>query len=300
MPNRLVLLHALSPVHIGTGSGIGYIDLPLARETHTNWPYAPGSAIKGVMSDHHGASDPAQRRTAPILRAAFGVADDGESTGSNSGALVFSDANLLLLPIRSIYGTFAWATCPLALSRFGRDLEATGRVVPPLLFPSDSHAYLVETPRSALLAATPGDARTIFLADADIQTEPSASAFTWANSLADLLFSPGSPWRAMFLSRFVVLPDNMFSFFAERGTEVSTRVQIDPVTNTVARGALWTEESLPPETVLAGICWCDHVYHRAAEFPPATLLDHFCKGDYSLQIGGKATVGKGRVRAMFI
>lgn len=299
MSNRLLLIHAISPVHIGTGSGISYIDLPLARETLTNWPYAPGSALKGVLSDYHQASQPAQRRADARLRAAFGVADDGQSSGSNAGALVLSDANLLLLPIRSIYGTFAWATCPLALSRFSRDLEATGRAVPPLKF-SPVCASIAAAPRSALLPAAPPNASTVYLADADIAVENALAAAGWATTLAELLFPVTSPWRAMFLARFLVLPDDMFSFFAEKGTEVATRVRIDPETNTVATGQLWTEESLPPETVLAGIVWCDHSYHQSAQFPPSDLMDHYCQGEKNLQIGGKATVGKGRVRAIFV
>jgi CRISPR-associated protein Cmr4 len=298
MPNRLLLVHALSSVHVGTGSGIGYIDLPLARETVTNWPYIPGSAVKGVLSDHFGAGEPAQRRAQPMLRAAFGVADDAQATGSNAGALVFSDLNLLLLPIRSIYGTFAWATCPLALSRFSRDLEACNRVVPPLTF-SQSRAARPQTPRSALLPGAPANAATIYLADADIETEASTVALTWATTIADLLFSPASPWRALFLERFIVLPDNMFSFFAEKGTEVATRVRINPETGTVDRGALWTEESLPPESVLSGVTWCDRVYHDAKTITAVQLLDQYCQGERSIQIGGKATVGKGRVRAVF-
>jgi CRISPR-associated protein Cmr4 len=299
MPNRLLLVHAVSPVHVGTGSGIGYIDLPLARESVTNWPYIPGSAIKGVLSDHYGAADPALRRANPSLRAAFGVADDGQATGNNSGALVFSDANILLMPIRSIYGTFAWATCELALCRFGRDLEACGRVVPPLTF-SQTMASRPQNPRSALLPPTPPNAGTVYLADADIVTELSGPALTWANTIADLLFTPASPWRSLFLSRFIVLPDDMFNFFSEKGTEVTTRVRIDPATSTVAPGALWTEESLPAESILAGIAWCDQVYHESSAITPGQLLDSYCAGEKSLQVGGKATVGKGRVRAIFV
>ena len=32
MQSRLVFVHALSPLHAGTGQGVGVIDLPIARE----------------------------------------------------------------------------------------------------------------------------------------------------------------------------------------------------------------------------------------------------------------------------
>ena len=41
----LLFLHALSPLHAGTGQGIGAIDLPIAREKATGIPYLPGSSL---------------------------------------------------------------------------------------------------------------------------------------------------------------------------------------------------------------------------------------------------------------
>ena len=49
-------IHALTPVHLGAGRGLGYIDMPIAREKVTNWPYIPGSSVKGVIADFWGAS----------------------------------------------------------------------------------------------------------------------------------------------------------------------------------------------------------------------------------------------------
>lgn len=71
----------------------------------------------------------------------------------------------------------------------------------------------------------------------------------------------------------------------------------------VANGALWYEEALSVGAILAGIVWCDRVYgcngddqKKIAE----KIFSTFC-GDSlpDLQIGGKATVGKGRVRCRF-
>jgi len=103
-----------------------------------------------------------------------------------------------------------------------------------------------------------------------------------------------------FQKRFVVLPDNAFDFLCETGTEVHTRVRIDDDTKTVARGALWTEESLPAETILMGLIHCDRVFgSRGEDITPQGLLDRFAKEPLTLQIGGKATVGRGQVRCVF-
>lgn len=51
MNTRIFHLHALSALHVGTGQGIGAVDLPIARSRTTNLPLVPGSALKGVLRD---------------------------------------------------------------------------------------------------------------------------------------------------------------------------------------------------------------------------------------------------------
>ncbi len=107
---KMYWLHALTPLHVGAGRGVGFIDLPIMREKVTKWPLVPGSAVKGVMADHFGATEDARRadeNDGKLLKAAFGLSGDDYS---NSGSLVFTDARLVCLPVRSLYGTFAWVT----------------------------------------------------------------------------------------------------------------------------------------------------------------------------------------------
>src|SRR3989440_125099 len=49
MNARLTFVHALSPLHAGTGQGVGVIDLPIAREKATGLPFLPGSSLKGTL-----------------------------------------------------------------------------------------------------------------------------------------------------------------------------------------------------------------------------------------------------------
>ncbi|HFE65914.1 MAG TPA: type III-B CRISPR module RAMP protein Cmr4, partial [Chloroflexi bacterium] len=55
MQAKLMFLHALSPLHAGTGQGVGAIDLPISREKGTDVPIVPGSSLKGVLRDACGA-----------------------------------------------------------------------------------------------------------------------------------------------------------------------------------------------------------------------------------------------------
>ncbi len=293
---QIYWLHTLSPTHVGTGRGVGYIDLPIHREKVTHWPAIPGSAFKGVWADHYGATED-KRGSDAKLGLAFGRASDRETSASNAGALIPTDARLVCLPVRSFHGTFAWCTSPLALEMLRRDLQFAKMSdlppLPPKVFESDIH-------RSSDTVIEDGG--RIFLEDLDFVGKECAAATAWAEKLAGWVF-PGkenAAWRERFAERFAVIPDTVFDFLTETGTEVSARVRIDDDLKIVAGGALWNEEALPAETILAGLITCDRVYSREPNGIKATdLTREFATELLPLQIGGKATVGRGRVRCVF-
>ncbi|MBZ5495740.1 MAG: type III-B CRISPR module RAMP protein Cmr4 [Acidobacteriia bacterium] len=299
---RLYWLHALTPLHVGAGRGLGYIDLPIMREKVTNWPLVPGSTVKGVIADHHNATEK-KRLDDHLYRAAFGIADPGERSegGSNSGSLVFTDARLVCLPVRSLYGTFAWCSSPMALRRLYRDIEAAGKEDEELqapIDPADDHVHLPLVAGSEL---TDGQDR-VFFEDLDFRARDCPVTKAWSSKLSQWLFTDAD-WQKIFEARFAVVPDNVFNFLCETGTEVAARVRINEETKTVKSGALWYEEALPAESILCGLVWCDRVFgSNGGQIPaPIDLLDRFCSTVEKppLQIGGKATVGRGQVRCVF-
>lgn len=287
---KIYWLHTLSPTHVGTGRGVGYIDLPLHRDKVTNWPLIPGSAFKGVWRDW------AQQNKLEHIVAAFGRASDIDNN-SNAGALIPTDARLICLPVRSFQGTFAWCTSPLALKMLHRDLTLAGmNGLPPA--PEEVEETKVHHANVTLLKE--GD--RIYLEDLDFEGKTSPVAHTWAEKIAAWVF-PGDDnknWRDTFIKRFAVLPDTVFDFLSETGTEVTARVKIDDDSKTVVGGALWNEESLPAESILVGFVICDRIYSKEGNPTNAAgLLAEFTSKPLTLQIGGKATVGRGRVRCVF-
>ena len=220
-------LHAVTPVHVGSGRGIGYIDLPVAREKVTDWPYIPGSSIKGVMADHFDA--PEKNRDTPEKIAAFGSGGDDAAL---AGSLVFTDANIFCLPVRSFYGTFAWVTSPFCLERLGMGISLDE----PLAL------YEAVMPDESLLA---GDGSTIYLEDLDLDARKSSTAGDFARRVSAVVFEGKEAWRGMFYERFVIVSDDVFTFLCKSGTEVNARIKIDPETGTAAGKALWYEEALP-------------------------------------------------------
>lgn len=289
---RLYWLHCLSPTHAGVGRGVGYIDLPIDRDCVTGWPILRSSGFKGVWADHHRPTTGARRDDA-TLRAAFGIG--GSEKDSNAGALVPTDAKLVCIPIRSFRGTFAWVTSPLCLQMLRRTLIMAGFSNIPNAPGGLDEGIAHHTAMTALV-----ECDSIYLEDLDFRAQKCDTATAWSTLIAEHVFADDSAWQDQFKKRFVVLPDSAFDFLCKTGTEIHTRVKIDDVTKTVVGSALWTEESLPSESILLGVIQCERIFGRnGEEITPKGLLDRFAKESLTLQIGGKATIGRGQVRCVF-
>jgi len=296
--SKIFWLHALSPLHAGTGRGVGFIDLPIMREQTTGWPIVPGSTIKGVIADYYRATE-SEREKVPMKLAAFGRADpEGKESGSSAGALSFTDARIICLPVRSLYGTFAWATSPLALKRLKRELAVAklDADIPDQDYLPEQNANV--TNNSILSSDIDGSPR-MFLEDLDFKVEKNTYTDNWANKLANWIFPEEQDlaWQQEFIRRFVILPQDSFDFLCETATEVNARIRIEPEKKIVVAGALWYEESLPVETILGGLVWCDRSSIKG--ITERDILASYCQQNIDLQLGGKASVGKGRVRCLF-
>jgi CRISPR-associated protein Cmr4 len=275
MNTRPFLLHALSSLHAGTGRTADLIDLPTARMLATGIPFLPGSSIKGVLRDARRKVD--KEKT----EAVFGPERDA---AAHAGALVVGDARLLALPVRSFRGTFAWVTSPLLLTLAKRDLEDATIDIPNIVG------------RGALPARESACIHKgkLYLEDLDLTATEAVGATAWAQLLAPLV----SPGDDIFSKRFAIVDDDTMTFLWETATQVDARIRLDEQTRTVAHGALWLEESLPPETLLIGLLAADRSRRPDCVMPPEAVLDFALSAEAVLQFGGKASTGRGRCRVI--
>src|SRR5262249_1415243 len=246
MPNNIKMywLHALTSLHVGSGRGVGFIDLPIMREKVTNWPFIPGSTVKGVVADAFQATEEARKANSPdgkLRKAAFGLSDDDNSNSGNSGALIFTDARLICLPVCSLFGTFAWVTSVFALQRLQRDLESA-ELVDNLQVPKDPQDTLL-LPQGIGSILKDTNNNKVYFEDLHFSSREDQAVKNWAEHIAQWVFSD-QPWQEAFKQRFAVIPNNSFDFLSKTGTEVNARVRIAPERKTVEQGALWYEESL--------------------------------------------------------
>lgn len=273
MNTHILFLHALSPLHPGTGQGVGSIDLPIARERSTGIPYLPGSSIKGVLRDAA-----ASKIEKDKLLSLF-----GPETGSASeyaGAAVFGDAKLLLFPVRSLAGVFAYVTSPYLLERFAREAGFAGLTPPALPAAPASDGWCRLAPGSTLKLAD-----KVYLEDLDLSHQEAKELQDWEDWLAQQSEAPVK-------GRLCLVHDDVMGFLLEIATEVVARIRLEDETKTVAQGALWYEESLPAESLLYSLLSLGSSRKKAV----AVVLDDLRPLLGFAQMGGKASVGRGLCR----
>jgi CRISPR-associated protein Cmr4 len=297
MTTHLVLVHALSPLHPGTGQAVGAIDLPIARERPTGIPLVPGSSIKGALR--------ARSETGlELTRAVFGP--DTVDASEHAGGVQFSDAHLAFLPVRSVAGTYAWVTSPYLLRRLARDARETGLALPAaVLAPAVVGRCTVLSETLTLPGSRTGNGtRRVVLEDLDFEATVERAAGAplprIAAEIGKRLFPDGADdapgWRQVFQDQLCLVHDDVMALLLETATEVTARVRLAEETKTVAQGALWYEEALPAESVLAGLAVAANVEAagKRAKHAAAELLAHVATLTRGMvQLGGKANVGRG-------
>ncbi len=298
MKSQLTFVHALSPLHAGIGQGAGVIDMPIAREKATNLPFLPGSSIKGALRTRLLQDD-----TMKKYKDIFG-SDPTDSVQMRASSVLFSDQRLLLLPVRSIAGTFAWVTSPYILQRFMRELAEVeeANTAPKTVPVMDDYGvcYLTQSGKAALAIKN-----TVYLEDVDLKVQESAPGTStlaeWATWLSERLFQGVEKgfWQPLFTARLCLVHDDVFHFMSQHTTEITARIRLEESSKTVTSGGLWYEEALPAETILTGIAVITPV--KDVSLPDTEIAQGLQKlTKKTIQFGGKATVGRGVCRVRLV
>ena len=290
MKSKVLYIHALSPLHAGTGQAIGAVDLPIARSRATEHPYVPGTSLKGSLRDKANDIFNDAKKVAQIFGPESDIASD------YAGAVAFGDANVLVLPVRSISGTFAWISSPYILRKFIRDIKDSGVEITDTVPNISAIENCIVHSNSTLCLKLNNHSKVIF---EDLDVNPTkGTADHLIQTFASQIFPHDEEWRGMFLEKFCLVSDDIFTFLSKHGTDVVTRIRIEEETKVVKSGALWTEENLPAETLLyANVVT---VPNKASGKDDDTLFSDLSElYKTSVQLGGKATVGRGRCKLYF-
>ncbi len=282
----LLFIHALTGVHAGGGTALGVIDLPVQRERHTDWPLIPASSLKGVLRSACNLASGTPADTSPEILAAFGPPSG--NAAEHAGALAFTDARMLAFPVRSLAGVFAWVTCPAALMRLSRDLRLAGmEPMPPFPYPNRNEASCCKA--SPLVNST----GSMVLEEFEFSCTQDEETTRFAKWVAPTCITD-SGTRQRMCTHIAILHDDDFTHFTRHATEVVARIGLDYEQKTVRKGALFYEESVPPESIFYALVLGRASRRQNHDASGHQILDWLLTRPIEyVQIGGGETVGKG-------
>ncbi len=276
-------LYSVTPVHAGSGAELSVIDLPIQREKHTGFPVIWGQSLKGVLRRFYEKSDGSSNKEKTEI--IFGPST--ETASEHAGAISVGDAKVLLFPVRSLKGVFAYVTCPMVLERLKRDLELVGKNLDFDIGLSESKAIVSEN--SSIIVDD-----NVVIEDIVLNVENVEK-----NGLSNIIetIKEISPTE-IDENRVAIIPNDIFSDLVQMATEIVARVKISAEKGTVETGALWYEEYLPSDTLLYSVI---AVGKPRKEIDGLSTDEDIIKelktfdGKF-IQIGGNETVGKGFVK----
>ncbi len=262
------LLRAIEPLHVGSGSGVfGRVDLPVVRDSATNLPYVPATAIKGVLRHFSAYTTALKKQDADVLMCAdvrkiskrhdsvekhpfkceiclaYGYVCEKIKPRNFAGILHFTDAHILLFPIPSAVKCPLFITSDHMLTLFLQEicnwqgeLLLTQECLP--LFQYDKNMinigrYILNTEKNEIRNEIIDLLKTIKCTLCGFGNENKREL-----NLDKLL------------DRICVVKSDLFPRIINNHMDFRTSIAIDPITGAAKTGALYTYEALPRETIL--------------------------------------------------
>lgn len=297
----MLFISVETPLHAGTARGLGAVDLPIQRERTTNYPIIQASSLKGRLraeakSKTKDIPTNEERQQGWLSTQEFFAIFGPETSNASdyAGALSTGDARILLFPVRSLAGVFAWTTSVDALARFQREAALAGISLDWQL-PSEPEPDTALVTNETDLEA----GESVVLEEFSFTPQPKDPVRNIAEWLAHKALPKGEEyryWREALPRKLCILPQDAFRDFVLYTTEVQTHVRLDPTTKTVSSRALWTTESLPVDTLLYAPLMATQSRANGNKMSGQEVLQRVTGlGLTRTQLGGDETTGQGMV-----
>ncbi|BCU67987.1 type III-B CRISPR module RAMP protein Cmr4 [Sulfolobales archaeon HS-7] len=291
----VILIYAITPLHVGAGRSGGAVDLPVQRDPF-NYPVVYASSFKGALKSFCATlyNSPLEDgrincEKAGICCCLFGP-EKGDETGS--GVISVTDLIPLLVPIPSNTHGYIYGTSRYLISRVTDLLELTSN----------------ESLRSAIkkfYGNSSGEVDVAGLKKPLIKIE-NPTMFTGLGKLSEKI-NDG----------ITVLEDDEGSEILERAYIRMTRNKINLSTKTTNEGGLWTEEYLPQGTIMFGLLvpslpkvnkYCRNHEEICSDNCFANQYKEFLKmatgsesgNSFYMNLGGKETIGRGVIKVSLL
>lgn len=281
-------IKALTPVHAGAGQGLEIVDMPIQREKHSNIPKIEASSLKGALKHHlyHKIKSNSQNSEVAkedLLYTIFG----SESGDDCASAIGFTDARLLLFPVKSATDIFKLVTCPYVLKRWLEDDKQVTTT-------QESNVKFELKIEDGNCIPFSGSSSKVILEEYVFSIE------TNVNKDVEKIKAKFESMNGIDVEKVVVLSDSDFVDMVTMYTEIITRNSIDPKTGTAKGTALFTEEYLPSESIMYFLVLGSPSFGEKNITTAEGVIAYYKKeiGEV-FQVGGNSTIGKGFVKILF-
>ena len=244
----ILLITAITNLHVGTGRGGEVVDLPIQRDSYA-FPTIYSSSLKGAIKSY------TYNKLNKFTEMLFGPDGGGEF----ASPVALSDAYLLAFPARSLKGVYCYLTCPLLLRRFKEYADMIGYKF------ENEIEILLEKPQVNIC----DNPQNISIDEKAIINEELV--------LENLNINKGVAKLRELLAldkELVIIGDDECLKQVDRSLIRLTRVRLNRSSKTVEHGP-WTEEYVPSKTTFFLT-----IYYSK---PPNSVLDKYEK-DESLKI----------------
>lgn len=299
----IMFVNVVTPLHNGSGEGVGIVDNPILRERTTQFPIIQASSIKGVLRDAY------EEKSSKDIASLFGPAHTKGQ--EHAGAISFGDGQILAFPVRSVKGCFAWVTSPLTLWRFYEKICMIGleNLFPKLsgninkiysnpnkakICPSGKDELCMENPSGSDLS---NQTQKVFLEEFPIACEESKELEEIANDIKEKVYGNKDDFlKKEFVKKLILLDEDTFRYFINNATEIVPNIRIGN-NGTTEDGSLRYTEYLPAESIMYSTLIFDKSRKKDSLLNAADVMSIFNRNIPSfIQIGGNETTGKGIVK----
>jgi CRISPR-associated protein Cmr4 len=299
-----LILQSLEECHAGSGSSIGLVDLPIQREQNTQFPKFESSTLKGCIREHfedmQASVDDAiniqhlfgyEQSSSKNAEEKFNSKEDKEKLGKIekdfAGALSITDARILLFPVRSFFGVWAYITCPLVLKKFFQQLKTY------CLIDCNIDLTIIDKLIDKV------SAKSVIVSNDKTYLEEYMFQFVKDDSI-DILVEELQELTGIenIGERLAVVDDDIFTMFTRHHTVVHTRNKIGD-DGVAVGGALFTEEMLNSETVMYSFVMPNNTFAKQnfKDNDPLAYFTEKMQKNAVFQLGAGFTSGKGILRA---
>ena len=268
---RVGYLYSLAPIHCGGEGDLGNIS-EIAREVHTNFPYIPGSSLRGSLRN-----EVQEYQGKEIADRLFGHELTDRKMGVHQ--IWFGDARLLWVPMRtmSVQGedVFTWVSCPTLLRDCALISRRTfnGFAALTSAVGSRKDTYMVADARVEVELMTEEQQRSINLTE------------NWSSSL-------GSDTKSQWQNNRIIIPDNDFQVLMEHALWTQVR---NVTADTGGAEIFWTDVCIPRDTIFYYGWGYSVAKNDPIQATDCEVMQEILTG--LIQVGGQANVGRGWVQS---